>query len=68
MRIEEVEAFLYRGKVFLDRHKAEDYAEELVFEFQKPVLLERGFTVSEVVRITEAVLDKRETLSELLDF
>lgn len=68
MRIEPREMFGYRGRVFETQEKAVDFAESLVADAIKHDLLQRGFTVSEWVKISRTILTHRETLLDLLDY
>jgi|EndMetStandDraft_4_1072995.scaffolds.fasta_scaffold461095_2 hypothetical protein len=68
MGIEQVQMYSYRGRVFETRAKALDYAESLVTDLLKAPLLQRGFTISEWVKVCEVVLNNREELLILLDY
>lgn len=68
MPIEEIEAWKYRGRVFTDKVKAEDYAEELVGMEIKQELLDKGFTLSQWVKVTETLINNRSALAELLSY
>lgn len=68
MTIEEIEAWQYRGRVFTDKAKAEDYAEELVGLQIKQELLDKGFTLSQWVKVTETLINHRLILADMLDY
>lgn len=68
MPIEEIEAWKYGGRIFTDRAKAEEFAEELVGAQIKQELLDKGFTLSQWVKIVETILSNRKQLASLLDF
>ena len=68
MAIEQIEAFKYRGMVFTSYEKAVDHAESLVSDLIKSAMLERGFTISEWVKVSEIILANRKQIIELLDY
>jgi hypothetical protein len=66
--IERVTMYRYRGQTYPTAEKAIDMAENFVGECIKQDLFDRGFTVSDWVKIVEVILANRSALRELLDY
>lgn len=63
-----VTMYRYRDKVFESPGEAIDHAEELVVKELRQPLLDRGFTLSETVKVFETIFEHRKQLVDLLDY
>ena len=67
-QIEEVEMFKLHGKVFKTREAAVDYAEELVGALIKQDMFDKGFTVTDWVKVVDIIINRRAALLFHLDY
>lgn len=67
-KVEPVGAYAFRGKLYATHKEAEDAAQELVVNEIKADLLDKGFTVSEWVKVCDVLLAHRQRLSLFLDY
>lgn len=66
--IEKTTMYTYKGKVFPSVEKAVEHAETLGYDYFKPLLIDKGFTVTEVYKIWEVLTSNRHELVEFLSF
>lgn len=67
-KVEPVGAYEFRGKLYRTQAAAEEAAQELIVNEIKQPLLDKGFTITEWVKICEVILAHRQRLSLLLDY
>lgn len=67
-KVEPVEAYEFRGKLYRTKEAAEDAAEEMVANEIKQPLLDKGFTITEWVKVCEVIITHRQRLALLLDY
>lgn len=66
MKIEKVTKFRVDDREFSTLEKAQDHVESLVDKLLRLSLADKGFSASEMFKISQVVLDNREALVTLL--